>query len=365
MSKKKIPKTLKKKKSKIEGKITMAHGAGGSVMMKFLSQFVLANFAGDSATVPLAALDDSSVIDDIAFSIDAHTVKPLFFPGGDIGSLAVAGTVNDLLAVGAKPSALALSLVLEEGLSLDLVNKIILSIEETAKEAEVPIITGDTKTMENGALDQCIVTTAGIGNRHPNLDGNIKVVRKYRPDSPNWLLDSAVRPGDQFIINGYVADHGVAILSAREGYGFDTEIQSDVQPLTSLMDSILKSGGVVASKDPTRGGVASALYEWAQKSAVHVHVEEDNIPIREGTQAACEMLGLDPLTIGNEGKFLIAVVEEELDNLLETIRKHPLGKDAQHIGEAKKGNPRVTMETKIGGSRLVPPPVGDPIPRIC
>ncbi|MHA2407841.1 MAG: hydrogenase expression/formation protein HypE, partial [Candidatus Ranarchaeia archaeon] len=324
MSKKKN-KSPKKKESKIQGKITMAHGAGGSVMQKFLSQFILANFNGEHATVPLAALDDSSVINKTAFSIDAHTVKPLFFPGGDIGCLAVAGTVNDLLAIGAKPTALALSLVLEEGLSLDTVNKIILSIEETAREAEVQIITGDTKTMENGALDECIVTTAGIGVSHPHLKNNAKVVKQYRSISTNWLLDSAVKPGDQIIINGYVADHGVAILSAREGYGFGTEIESDVKPLSSLMDSILESGGVVAAKDPTRGGVASSLYEWAQKSDLHLHVFEDNIPIREGTQAACEMLGLDPLTIGNEGKMLIAVVEEELENLLTTIRKHPHG----------------------------------------
>ncbi|MHA1917542.1 MAG: hydrogenase expression/formation protein HypE [Candidatus Ranarchaeia archaeon] len=345
--------------------ITTAHGSGGVTMQKFISEHIIRELRGLKTILPLEALDDSAVVDDIAFTIDGHTVKPLFFPGGDIGSLSVAGTVNDLLAIGAQPIGLALSLVIEEGFLIKDVDRIIQSIKKTGEEAKVNVVTGDTKTMGHGELDKCIITTAGIGKKHTYLDSNIKEVEKHRTFDSRWLLDSGLKEGDQLIISGYIADHGVAILSAREGYGFETKIESDVKPLTSLANIMLKSGGVVSLKDPTRGGLSNALHEWAQKSDKHIHIKEENIPIRDGTYSACEMLGIDPLMVGNEGKFLIGVVEEELDSLLKAINKSPLGKNAKHIGEVKKGKCKVSMETKIGGNRLVPPASGDLIPRIC
>ncbi|MEM0090337.1 MAG: hydrogenase expression/formation protein HypE [Nitrososphaerota archaeon] len=346
-------------------RITMAHGAGGVVMQSLIKDFILKNLAWGSAEVPLEALDDAAVVDGIVIKSDSYTVKPLFFPGGDIGRLAVSGTVNDISVLGAEPVALAMGFVLEEGFPLSDFERIILSIRQTCMEANVFVATGDTKVVERGALDEFIINSSGIGRRQAVLDHNLSVVKRYRNIEARWLLDSNVRPGDKIIVSGTIGDHGIAVLSSREGYGFDTIIKSDVTPLNKMIKKALEVGGIVAMKDPTRGGLSNALNEWSQKSRVGIYIKEEKIPIREGVRAACEMLGIDPLEVGNEGKVIIAVVPQMAETVLEAIRETPEGRDAEIIGEATDKYEHVVLETIVGGRRLLPPPIGDPVPRIC
>ncbi|MEM3045698.1 MAG: hydrogenase expression/formation protein HypE [Candidatus Bathyarchaeia archaeon] len=307
----------------LDDRITMAHGAGGAVMQSLIRNSILKFLGGSEAEVPLEALDDSAVIEDIVLKSDSHTVKPLFFPGGDIGRLAVSGTVNDIAVMGAEPLALASGFILEEGLPMEKLERILRSMQETCREAGVPVITGDTKVVEKGALDECIINTSGIGRRSPYLDANLREVRKYRPLEARWLLDSNLRSGDKVIVSGTVGDHGLAILSRREGYDFEAEVISDVKPLNSLVRKLLQVGGVVKIKDPTRGGLANTLNEWSEKSKVGFRISEEAIPVREGVQAACEMLGIDPLEVGNEGKLVVAVVPERAEDILSALRAMP------------------------------------------
>jgi len=349
-------------------RIRMEHGAGGSEMMRLIKEVVLAKFSGTSvrAEVPLEELDDAAVYGGVVVSTDSFTVKPIVFPGGDIGRLAVSGTVNDVLMVGGEPRALAFAMVLEEGLELELLEKILESAAATAREAGVAIVTGDTKVVERGSVDKAIITTTGVGFRHRLLDWNLEVVKKYRSNfSSRWLLDKNIRPGDKIILTGYVGDHAIALLSVREGLRFATNVVSDVAPLNSVVEKALEVGGVVAMKDPTRGGVAGVLNEWAEKSGFGIEIYEEKIPVREEVRNACEYLGLDPLELGNEGKAVIAVVPEKAEEVLEAIRETPLGKNAEIIGEVVKEHNFVVMRTAIGGLRVVPPPIGDPVPRIC
>ncbi len=329
-------------------------------MGELIKKYVLKYFEGESAEVPISALDDSAVVDGIVFTTDSHTVQPIFFPGGDIGKLAVAGTINDIAAMGAVPVAMACAMVIEEGFSMDDYEKVMASMAEVAKEAGVEIVTGDTKVVEHGGLKDMIVTTSAIGKESRWLKHNFEVAGREQ----RWLRDSSLKPGDAIIINGTIADHGIAIISEREGYGFEGEMESDVAPLNGLMEMALKEGGIIAAKDATRGGIANALNEMAEKSGVRIIIEEESIPIKEATKAACEMLGLDPLAIGNEGKMIMGVVEEKAEDVLEIIKKHPYGKNAALIGRVVEGK-HVIMETSIGGRRIVEMPVGDPIPRIC
>ncbi|MEM2672738.1 MAG: AIR synthase-related protein, partial [Candidatus Hadarchaeales archaeon] len=224
---------------------------------------------------------------------------------------------------------------------------------------------GDTKVMEKGALDQLVINTSGIGIRGEELEHNLREVRKYRKMESRWLLDSNLRPGDKILVSGTVGDHGVAILSAREGYGFETEVKSDVAPLNHMIREILEVGGIVAMKDPTRGGLSNALNEWSEKSGVGILLWEERIPIREGVRAACEMLGVDPLEMANEGKVVIGVVPQKAEEVLEALRSTRLGKEAELIGEVTDEFREVVMETSPGGKRILPPPYGDPVPRIC
>jgi len=341
-------------------RIELSHGAGGERMGELIKKYVLKYFEGESAEVPISALDDSAVVDGIVFTTDSHTVQPIFFPGGDIGKLAVAGTINDIAAMGAVPVAMACAMVIEEGFSMDDYEKVMTSMAEVAKEAGVEIVTGDTKVVEHGGLKDMIVTTSAIGKESRWLKHNFEVAGREQ----RWLRDSSLKPGDAIIINGTIADHGIAIISEREGYGFEGEMESDVAPLNGLMEMALKEGGIIAAKDATRGGIANALNEMAEKSGVRIIIEEESIPIKEATKAACEMLGLDPLAIGNEGKMIMGVVEEKAEDVLEIIKKHPYGKNAALIGRVVEGK-HVIMETSIGGRRIVEMPVGDPIPRIC
>ncbi len=346
-------------------RITMAHGAGGTVMNDLIKNYVLKHLGGSSAEVPLEALDDAAVIDNIVLKSDSHAVKPLFFPGGDIGRLAVAGTVNDIAMMGAEPMALTSGFILEEGLLMADLERILESMEKTCREAEVYIVTGDTKVVEKSGFGGCIINTSGIGKRNEALENNIADVKKHRAFDARWSLDSNLRKGDKIIISGTVGDHGITILSVQEGYNFGSQIKSDVAPLNKVVMKLLKVGGIVSMKDPTRGGLSNSLNEWSQKSKVGIMVQEAKVPIRGDVKAACEMLGIEPLEIGNEGKVLIGVVPQKAEEILSTLRETKIGRDAQIIGEATNDFSEVVLETVVGGKRIMAPPIGDPIPRIC
>jgi hydrogenase expression/formation protein HypE len=346
-------------------RITMAHGAGGTIMGDLIKNYILKHLGGSKAEVPLEALDDSAVVNNIVLKSDSHAVKPLFFPGGDIGRLAVAGTVNDISMIGAEPKALTCGMVLEEGFPIDDLDKILLSMEKTCKEAEVYVVTGDTKVIEKSGFGGCIINTSGIGKRNNLLETNIAEVKKHRSFDSRWILDSNLRTGDRLIISGTIGDHGITILSAQEGYNFGSNIKSDVAPLNKLIQKLLEIGGIVSMKDPTRGGLSNSLNEWSQKSKVGLMVHESNVPVRGDVRTACEMLGLDPMEIGNEGKVLIGVISQKAEEVLSVLIETKEGKNAQIIGEATNEFTEVVLETIVGGKRIIPPPVGDPIPRIC
>jgi len=352
----------------IESQITMLHGAGGTVMHDLVRNYVLKYF-GDSgeAEVPLEAMDDAAVIGDIALKSDSHVVRPMFFPGGDIGRLAISGTVNDIVAVGAEPYALACGLILEEGLAISDFEKILCSMKQACNEAKVSIVTGDTKVVEKGVLGGCVINTSGIGRRTIALEKNLQGVKKFQPNlKTRWIVDSNLRVGDRIILSGTIGDHGLAVLSAQEGLSFGSSIKSDVQPLNCLIQRLLgEVGGIVAMKDPTRGGLADALNEFSEKSEVGILINEDKVPIREDVQSACEMLGLDPFEVGNEGKMVIGVIEEKAEDVLRFLRGSKQGKCAEIIGETCKDFTGVAMRTIVGGKRIIARPVGDPVPRIC
>jgi len=261
--------------------------------------------------------------------------------------------------------ALAEGFILEEGFSLSDLDRILEGLRKASDYAGVPVITGDTKVMERGALDKFVINSSGIGKRNPFLDRNLQEARKHRNVEAEWLLDSNLRHGDKIILSGTIGDHGIAVLSAREGYGFETRIESDATPLNHTVTSMLKVGGIVAMKDPTRGGLANLLNEWNQKSHVGILLREEALPVKDGVQAACEMLGLDVLEIGNEGKVVASVVPEKAEAVLAALKDTPLGKDAEIIGEATSEFDLVAMETVVGGRRIIAPPAGDPVPRIC
>jgi hydrogenase expression/formation protein HypE len=346
-------------------KLQMRHGAGGRSMQRMLRERVLPHLMTNAGEVPLSALDDSGVIGDVVLTTDSHTVRPLFFPGGDIGSLSVAGTVNDISVMGAEPLAMSLAIVAEEGFDADDLERIARSVGETAKRAGVPIITGDTKVVEKGGVDGLIMNTSAVGRRSPLLDSNFEAVKNHRTPVSRWLEDRNVADGDAIIVSGTLGDHGVAILSARKGYGFESDVRSDVAPLNSMIGKALSVGGIAAMKDPTRGGLANALNEFSEKSGVGIQIDEVSVPVRAPVRNACAMLGIDPLEIGNEGKAVMAVVPKMADAVLDALRKTPEGRDAALIGFATKSVRGVVMRTKVGGRRIVEPPIADPVPRIC
>ncbi|MBN1454657.1 MAG: hydrogenase expression/formation protein HypE [Methanomicrobia archaeon] len=360
----------------IDSSIKLEHGAGGEGMhelLKLVLRYFNFDFIADNGNggvksmieVPLQALDDSAVVDDIVFTTDSHTVKPLFFPGGDIGSLAVAGTVNDIAVMGAQPLGLSVAFVIEEGFPLHDFERVLASMKRTCEEAGVAVVTGDTKVVERGALEKLVVNTSAIGRRTTALERNLAEVRKYRALRGNWLLDSNLCAGDKIIVSGYVGDHGVALLSFREGFEFDTALESDIAPLNKPIQAILEVGGIVAMKDPTRGGLANLLNEFSAKSNVGILIEEAAIPVRESVRSACELLGIDPLEVGNEGKLVLGVVKEKADAVLAALRATKQGRDAAIIGTATDDLKGVVMKTRVGGMRIVETPIGDPVPRIC
>jgi hydrogenase expression/formation protein HypE len=349
--------------------ITMLHGAGGTVMHKLVKNYVVKYFGGltNEAEVPLEAMDDAAVVGNIVFKSDSHAVKPIFFPGGDIGRLSISGTVNDISALGAEPYALACGFVLEEGLLLSDFERILASMRQACIEAGVGVVTGDTKVVEKGALGGCVMNVSGMGRRTPALESNLRVVKLHQPTFvARWILDSNLSAGDKILLSGTIGDHGLAVLSAQKGLQFGSGIKSDVKPLNHMIQRMLgEVGGVVAMKDPTRGGLADALNEWSEKSHVGVLIHEDKIPIRADVRAASEMLGLDPLEVGNEGKMIIGAVPAQAEEILRFLRTTAEGRDAEIIGEATSDFRGVAMQTVVGGKRIIARPVGDPVPRIC
>jgi hydrogenase expression/formation protein HypE len=349
-------------------RVTMLHGAGGTVMHDLVKNHIVKNFKNiGEAEVPLQAMDDAAAIGDIVLKSDSHAVKPIFFPGGNIGHIAISGTVNDIAALGAEPYALACGVILEEGFELSDFDKILVSMQETCIKAKVGIVTGDTKVIEKGALGGCVMNVSGIGRRTEATETNLKIVRQFQENiTSRWLLDSNLIAGNKIILSGTIGEHGIAILSAQQGLKFGSKIESDVRPLNLLIQKLLgEVGGIVSLKDPTRGGLADCLNEFSEKSKIGILIHECKIPIREDVNAACEMLGLDPLEIGNEGKIVIGVVDKKADQVLDLLRDTQDGKDAAIIGETTKDFEGVAMKTIIGGKRIIARPVGDPVPRIC
>ena len=337
-------------------------------MHDLVRNYIVKYFGGASnAEVPLEAMDDAAVVCDTVLKSDSHVVKPIFFPGGDIGRLSISGTINDIAMLGAEPYALACGLILEEGLAFNDFERILASMHKTCTEAGVNIVTGDTKVVEKGNLGGCVINTSGIGRRTDALDINLKVVRKFRHGfKPRWTLNSNLSAGDKIVLSGTVGDHGLAVLSAQQGLSFGSNIRSDVRPLNRLIQRLLgKIGGIVAMKDPTRGGLADALNELSEKSDVGILVQEDRIPVRKDVRVACEMLGLDPFEVGNEGKVIIVAVKERTQEILEFLRTTKAGKNAEIIGEATRKFKGVAIQTVVGGKRIMARPVGDPVPRIC
>jgi hydrogenase expression/formation protein HypE len=332
--------------------VLLAHGGGGRLTQRLIEEVFLEAFRNPA----LAVLHDGALLSleggRFAFSTDSFVVRPLFFPGGDIGSLAVHGTVNDLAMCGARPLALSAGFILEEGLPMEDLRRVVASMKQAAEQAQVPIVTGDTKVVDRGKGDGIFINTAGLGVVPPGIE----------------IDPRRASPGDQVLLSGPIADHGVAILSVREGLRFQTEVQSDSAPLHRLAGAILAAGGrdVHVLRDPTRGGVASALNEIAATAGVGIHLDEASIPVREEVRGACEILGLDPLYVANEGKCLVLVAEKMADRVLASMREDSRGREAARIGEVVEEHPRkVVLRSRIGGRRVVEMLSGEQLPRIC
>lgn len=343
---------LRRKPVKLrENAITMAHGAGG----KATHDLVAAVFSEAFKNLLLEKLDDQATFElngvRLSVTTDAFTVHPIFFPGGDIGCLSVHGTVNDLATAGARPLFLAAAFVLEEGFPIDDLKRIVNSMSEAAKRCGAQIVTGDTKTVQRGKGDGVYIVTTGIG-----------VV-----EHPVNLSIANACPGDKVILSGTIGEHGVAVMVARGNLELEVDIQSDTAPLWDMVDKVLRAcPKVCCMRDPTRGGVATVLNEIAQASQVCIRIFDEAIPVRPEVRGACEILGIDPLYVANEGKMVFVVPPEEADTVLETLKRHPLGKDAAIIGQVEK-EPEgiVLLETGIGGARVLDMLTGDPLPRIC
>jgi len=334
----------------LKDKILLAHGSGG----KLAHELVERSFLKALANPLLAKLDASAVFDlsgRLAFTTDSYVVSPIFFPGGDIGKLAVYGTVNDLAMSGAKPLYLSLSFIIEEGLAQDELSQVVDSVQKAAQQAEVEIVTGDTKVVHRGSADKLFINTAGVGIIAKGVD----------------ISGSNARPGDKVLLSGTIGDHGIAVLSQREGLSFSTQLESDCAPLGGLVAEMLAaSPNIHCLRDPTRGGLATTLNEMAKQSKVSIRIEEETIPVREEVLAACEMLGFDPLYVANEGKLVAIVPAEDADKVLKAMRENHYGKDAAIIGEVRAEHPgRVVMKTCLGSSRIIDMLVGDLLPRIC
>ena len=331
--------------------VVLGHGSGGRLSAELTRSVFLPAFRNPA----LERLDDQAIVRvhgvRLAITTDSFVVKPLFFPGGDIGSLAVHGTVNDLAMGGATPLFLSAAFIIEEGLPMDVLRRVASSLHQAAAAARVQIVTGDTKVVERGSGDQLFINTTGIGSVPSHV----------------YLSSNRARPGDKVLLSGSIGEHGIAILAQREGLEFESPVQSDSAALHTLVADMLKASYEIrCMRDPTRGGVSSTLNEIAEQSGVAIQLEEASIPIREEVRGACEMLGLDPLYVANEGKLLAVVAPEAAEVVLEAMRRHPLGKQACMIGTVRAAAaPLVTMRTALGTSRVVDMLAGDQLPRIC
>lgn len=343
----------------VKDTIVLGHGSGGRLSADLMRSVFLPAFANPV----LALLDDQAIVNvkgvRLAITTDSFVVKPLFFPGGDIGSLAVHGTVNDLAMGGAKPLFLSVAFIIEEGLSISVLRRVVESLRAAAQKAGVEIVTGDTKVVEQGSGDELFINTTGIGLVPDHLE----------------LSANRARPGDRVLLSGSIGEHGIAILAQREGLEFECPVESDSAALHDLVAAMLEvtnnagnnySNQIRCLRDPTRGGVSSTLNEIAEQSRVGIHLEESAIPIREEVRGACEMLGLDPLYVANEGKLVAIVAPQAAHAVLSAMRADPLGRNAQIIGTVvESGSPIVTIRTELGTSRCVDMLAGDQLPRIC
>ncbi len=332
--------------------VQLAHGGGGRLSQRLVEELFLPAFANPA----LAALHDGALLEvagaRLAFSTDSYVVRPLFFPGGDIGSLAVHGTVNDLSMCGARPLALSAGFILEEGLPLAELERIVASMRAAAAAADVAIVTGDTKVVDRGKGDGVYVNTAGIGLVPAGIE----------------IDPRRAAPGDVVLVSGTLADHGIAVLSVREGLRFETALTSDSAPLNGLVAAVLAAAGAAVHvlRDPTRGGVASALNEIAAAADVGIELDEASLPVREAVRGACELLGFDPLYVANEGKCLALVAPAAAERALAAMRAHPFGRDAAVIGQVVAAPPgRVVLRSRIGAARVVDMLSGEQLPRIC
>lgn len=332
-------------------KVLLAHGSGGRLSHDLVKEMFLPFFSNPV----LEQLDDRAELNIegrvLAFSTDSFVVNPIFFPGGDIGKLAVCGTVNDLAMGGARPLFLSAAFIIEEGLPMEALAKIIDSMEKTAAEAGVQIVTGDTKVVEKGSADRIFINTAGIGTVPAGVA----------------ISGHNARPGDKVIINGYIGDHGIAVMAERQGLQFRDGIASDCAPLNGLVEEMLKvTKDIRVLRDPTRGGVATTLNEIAGQSNVGIVLQEKNLPVRDEVIAVCELLGFDPLYVANEGKLLAIVPADQADAMVEAMHRHKYGTEARIIGEVTSEQPgKVVLRTTIGGSRIIDMLVGEQLPRIC
>jgi hydrogenase expression/formation protein HypE len=331
--------------------VLLAHGGGGKLTHQLIERMFLPAFGNPI----LGERHDGAVLEippgKLAFTTDSYVVRPLFFPGGDIGALAINGTVNDLAMCGAKPIYLSAGFILEEGLPMDTLWRVVQSMKLAAHEADVRLVTGDTKVVDRGKGDGIFINTAGIG-----------VI-----EARNTVSPAAVAAGDTILLSGDIGRHGIAIMAVREGLEFESTILSDCAPLSGIVSALLNTGvDVHCMRDLTRGGLASALVEIAEASALHLEINEKAIPLLEDVKGACEILGFDPLYVANEGRFIVFVSAGESERALQAMRAHPLGEQAQIIGVVKRDNPGlVTMRSRIGATRIVDMLSGEQLPRIC
>jgi hydrogenase expression/formation protein HypE len=330
--------------------ILLAHGSGGTLSHDLIREVFLKRLSNPL----LEKLDDSAVFDlhgRIAFTTDSYVVNPIFFPGGDIGRLAVCGTVNDLSMAGASPLYLALAVILEEGFPTRDLERILQSVRSASEEAGVLVVTGDTKVVHRGSADKIFITTSGVGVVPEGIE----------------LSGSNCRPGDKVLLSGAIGDHGIAILSQREGIGFETSLESDCAPLNRLVQEMVGTSlRIHALRDPTRGGLAGTLNEFSGKSGVGIRIEEERIPMHPEVGAACELMGYNPLYVANEGKLVAVAAAEDAASLLETMRRNRYGADAVIIGDVVAEHPgKVMMKTRLGTTRIVGTLTGEMLPRIC
>ena len=331
-------------------KIRMAHGSGGRLMHRLIGDIFASRFGGEEGVLGDDAAELPTTEPPLAFTVDSFVVKPLFFPGGDIGKLAVCGTVNDLAAKGARPEFLSAAFVLEEGLEVSILERIADSMARTAKEAGVRIVTGDTKVVERGGADKLYITTSGVGRILPGVH----------------VSGGRARPGDRVLVTGPLGDHGIAVLVARGELEVTGDLESDCTPLGGLVMAVLERGiEVHVLRDPTRGGLATTLVEIAQQSRVRIVLEEEALPVRTPVVQACELLGLDPLYVANEGKMTAILPDAMVEPFLQVVRSRPEGKEAAVVGRVEEGETGVALHTRVGGMRPVIMLEGDPLPRIC